>query len=245
MLRGNQFCGFHFRRQVPIVGYIVDFFCSKANVGVEADGGQHTDESGRRYDEERDEALAVVGVRMLRFSDVDILRSPDAVGEAILQALTRAKDSNPSARTMTPPPLPSPGVPGEGEESGAANTSARDDIIWSLLSSDLAQEVKAEFNARLAVGLDVIAATQHIFANFREALTDIHHGPVIILSLAALQMKEQQLHPIIRDAALELIQTGEAAAPFPASTKEGRGARLHLLDQFAVELQRSPLYESV
>jgi hypothetical protein len=120
-----------------------------------------------------------------------------------------------------------------------AAAAARDDIIWSLLSSDLAQEIKSEFNGRLAIGLDVAGATQHVFGQFREALTDAHHGPVVILSLAALQLKEQQLHAVIRDAALDLIRSGEAAGAFPAPTADLRQARRKLLDQFAAELEHA------
>jgi hypothetical protein len=108
-----------------------------------------------------------------------------------------------------------------------------------LLASDLAQEVKSEFNDQLAVGFDVGGATQHVFSHFRESLTDSHAGPVIILALAALQVKEQQLHPVVRDAALDLIETGEAAAAFPAATGDLRNARRALLDQFADELKQA------
>jgi hypothetical protein len=116
---------------------------------------------------------------------------------------------------------------------------ASEDVVWALLASDLAQEVKSEFNDQLSVGFDVAGATQHVFVHFREALANAHTGPVVILALAALQLKEQQLHPIIRDAALDLIETGEAAAAFPAATGDLRKSRRALLDQFANELQQA------
>lgn len=230
ILRGNQLGGFHFRRQVPIGGCIVDFFCAKANVGVEA----------KRYDESRDAALAAMGVRMLRFSDVDILQSLDAVGEAILQRISSpAANADNGIHMITPPPLPSPGVPGEGEREAPS----RDDIIWDLLSSDLAQEVKAEFNGQLAVGLDVAGATQHVFAQFRAALVDPHNGPVVVLCLAAMQLKEDQLHPVVREAALDLIDSGEAAAAFPAESGERRSGQREFLDQFAAALKAASVVE--
>jgi very-short-patch-repair endonuclease len=39
--------GFHFRRQVPIDGYIVDFACYHPKVAIEIDGGQHSPTAGQ------------------------------------------------------------------------------------------------------------------------------------------------------------------------------------------------------
>jgi very-short-patch-repair endonuclease len=93
LVRGGQIAGHHFRRQVPIAGYIVDFCCLSAGIGVEADGGQHLKDDAPRYDELRTQALLQKGVRILRFSDVDILKHPQAVQEAIYREFT-----------TTPPP---------------------------------------------------------------------------------------------------------------------------------------------
>ena len=192
-----------------------------------------------KRDGKRDAALAKLGIRVLRFSDIDILKCRDVVAEAILTELEK-----PLVPMNEPPPQPSPGLPEEGEIQDNSAAAATNDIIWSLLSSDLAQEIKSEFNARLAIGLDVPAATQHVFGQFRDALADAHNGPVVILSLAALQLKEHHLHAVIRDAALDLIRCGEAAAAFPASTGDLRQGRRRLLDQFAVELERADVVET-
>src|SRR6185437_16391480 len=68
LLRRGQLDGYHFRRQVPIAGFIVDFCCISAGLGVEADGGQHYDEQGKEYDQRRSVALLSKGIRLLRFS---------------------------------------------------------------------------------------------------------------------------------------------------------------------------------
>jgi len=121
---------------------------------------------------------------------------------------------------------------------------ATEDVIAALLTSDLAQEVRSEFNGRLSDGLDVTTATQYVFAAFGEALADAHNGPVVILALAALQLKEYQLHPVVRDAAIDLIQTGEAAAAFPAATSDLRNNRRALLEEFAAELAAASVVET-
>ena len=101
-LRDRRLGGFKFRRQVPLGGYIVDFFCDERNVAVELDGGQHNDPVGASRDAGRDEALRELGVQVLRFWDPDVLKETGSVCEAIVDALTaRASD--------TPSPLPSPG----------------------------------------------------------------------------------------------------------------------------------------
>jgi very-short-patch-repair endonuclease len=88
LLRRGKLDGHHFRRQVPIGGYIVDFCCLSAGLGVEADGGQHNDEEAKEYDRQRSEALRCKGIRIIRFSDRDILKHSDAVQETIFRQLT-------------------------------------------------------------------------------------------------------------------------------------------------------------
>src|ERR1041384_6086015 len=44
LLRDRQLGQFKFRRQYPVSGYIIDFFCARCRLGVELDGGQHNDE---------------------------------------------------------------------------------------------------------------------------------------------------------------------------------------------------------
>ena len=39
LLRDRQFLGLKFRRQHPLGGYIVDFYCHEARLGIELDGG--------------------------------------------------------------------------------------------------------------------------------------------------------------------------------------------------------------
>ena len=73
---------------MPIAGYIVDFCCLSAGLGVEADGGQHYDSEAQIYDQRRTEALRVAGIRIIRFTDYEILKYPDAVQRTIYRELT-------------------------------------------------------------------------------------------------------------------------------------------------------------
>ena len=87
-LRDRGIEGFKFRRQVPVAGYILDFYCVKAKLVIEVDGGQHEDPSGTAKDQRRDAVLESIGMRVLRFSDVDVLRDTDAVLEEIYRVLS-------------------------------------------------------------------------------------------------------------------------------------------------------------
>ena len=95
-VRANKL-GVHFRRHTCpdgrcqgqiVAGFIVDFCCLSAGLGVEADGGQHYDEEAKRYDERRSAELLKKGIRVIRFSDYDILRDPEAVQRTIYRELT-------------------------------------------------------------------------------------------------------------------------------------------------------------
>jgi very-short-patch-repair endonuclease len=48
-LRELRRLGFHFRRQSPILSYVVDFECRRRKLVVEVDGGQHG--GGKGYHE--------------------------------------------------------------------------------------------------------------------------------------------------------------------------------------------------
>jgi very-short-patch-repair endonuclease len=96
LLRNRRLAGFKFRRQVPIAGYVVDFYCHDANLGVELDGGQHNDDDGLAYDRGRTTALERSGVRVIRFWNPDVFRHTDAVLEHIYEMLSDSTPEPPS-----------------------------------------------------------------------------------------------------------------------------------------------------
>jgi very-short-patch-repair endonuclease len=76
-----------FRRQHTVGPYTLDFYCPAARLAVELDGGQHYEPEQQSRDLARDEWLAGRGIRVLRFSDRDVLLEPEGVQEAIWHAL--------------------------------------------------------------------------------------------------------------------------------------------------------------
>lgn len=87
VLRNRSLCGLKFRRQFSVGKYILDFYCPEFKIGVEADGGQHYDECGRKYDEMRTEELSKLGIEIIRFSDRDILKNIEGVYEIIMNKI--------------------------------------------------------------------------------------------------------------------------------------------------------------
>ena len=74
---------YQFRRQVTFGNYILDFYCAAAKLAVELDGSQHYSEEGLRYDENRTAYLNGIGIRVIRFSNTDIMRNLAGVCETI------------------------------------------------------------------------------------------------------------------------------------------------------------------
>ena len=86
-IRMKQAEGFQFYRQKIIGDYIVDFFCHRANLVIELDGGQHYAEEGAKSDRLRDEYMRTCGLKVLRFSDADVLKNVEGVVQVILESL--------------------------------------------------------------------------------------------------------------------------------------------------------------
>jgi very-short-patch-repair endonuclease len=108
LLRNRQLHGFKFRRQHPIGGYILDFYCHEANLAVELDGGGHREENQAKRDRERTEYLESKGLRVIRFWNDQVLEQTEAVLGKILESLTDTLTPTlSSSDTLTPALSPS------------------------------------------------------------------------------------------------------------------------------------------
>ncbi len=88
---------YHFRKQVQIGPYCVDFACHHARLVIEVDGDTHYLPGAQKKDAERDRFLRHQGYEVLRFSNADVLSNPEHVHLAIESAL---KGSTPNIRSM-------------------------------------------------------------------------------------------------------------------------------------------------
>src|SRR5579872_3029067 len=76
-IRRKQIKNIQFYRQKPIENFIVDFYAPSAKLVIEIDGGQHFDEAYIEQDKRRDSYLNRLNLKVLRFDNLQILRSID------------------------------------------------------------------------------------------------------------------------------------------------------------------------
>ena len=98
-LRRKQLHSLQFCRQKPIGNFVVDFYCPKARLVIEVDGGQHYQESGVVRDLARDRYLSGIGLTVIRFSNRDVLYNLDGVIAVIVERLEKALEQG---ETKTP-----------------------------------------------------------------------------------------------------------------------------------------------
>jgi len=77
-----------FTRQKPLGSYIADFYCSRLRLVIEIDGDSHFTDRGDTYDAKRTAALAAVNVRVIRFTNSEVLEQFEGVCLRIEEALT-------------------------------------------------------------------------------------------------------------------------------------------------------------
>ena len=98
-IRIKQVKGHWFYRQKPVGEYIADFYCPRAKLVVEVDGGQHFTEETASNDRVRDEYMWSLGLTVLRFSNSEVLKNTDSVAETIYELLGKISYKIP----LTPP----------------------------------------------------------------------------------------------------------------------------------------------
>jgi hypothetical protein len=114
-----------------------------------------------------------------------------------------------------------------------------DALIDALFASDLAREVRSEFNARRDEGMSVNDATSTIVASYGHVLSQPEEGPVVIVALAVLQLLERSLSATFRDAALDLLREGHGFATRAGENNTLRRDRERLRGQL-IEMLESP-----
>lgn len=91
-LRRHGVSGYKFRRQHPVGKFIVDFYCADVQLAIEIDGSIH--DYTQEEDALRQHFIEGQGIRVIRFSNGEVLQHIDAVIERIgemLQVLAREK----------------------------------------------------------------------------------------------------------------------------------------------------------
>ncbi len=86
-LRDRKLGGAKFRRQHPMKQFVLDFYCASKKLAVEIDGAIHNTKEAREYDENRTFELEEIGIRIIRFSNDQILNDIEQVLNQIREFL--------------------------------------------------------------------------------------------------------------------------------------------------------------
>jgi very-short-patch-repair endonuclease len=113
-LRSRKLEGRRFRRQQPIGGFIVDFFCGDERLIVEVDGGVH--ESQQEADQQRQELLESLGLRVVRVTSELVETNLDEALAVVRQAF--------SPHPLTPSPKEGEGGQEDKEGEGGQENLA-------------------------------------------------------------------------------------------------------------------------
>lgn len=74
---------FRFFRQRQIDNFIVDFYCAKLKLVIEVDGDSHFTDEGKVYDAERTEILEGYELKVMRFTNDEVLNNLESVCQPI------------------------------------------------------------------------------------------------------------------------------------------------------------------
>ncbi len=83
LLKGRQLEGRKFRRQYSVGRFILDFYCVSEKLAIELDGDWHGDYVIIQKDEQKEQYLENIGIRIVRFENKKVFQEPEVVLETI------------------------------------------------------------------------------------------------------------------------------------------------------------------
>ncbi|MCF6150621.1 MAG: endonuclease domain-containing protein [Candidatus Kuenenia sp.] len=87
-LKGKQINGLKFRRQYGINNFTVDFYCPEHRLAIEIDGGVHYYDSRMATDFQREKDIEALGIKVLRYTNIDVLKNIKGVLQDIIEKTT-------------------------------------------------------------------------------------------------------------------------------------------------------------
>ncbi|MBK7709761.1 MAG: endonuclease domain-containing protein [Bacteroidales bacterium] len=92
-LKAKKILGLRFRRQHPVDIFIADFYCHEARLVIEIDGDIHKEKF--EYDEGREAEIEKYGIKVIRFTNNEILNEIDIVINKIKKVVNERISSPP------------------------------------------------------------------------------------------------------------------------------------------------------
>jgi very-short-patch-repair endonuclease len=87
-LKDKKIFSIKFRKQHPVGIFIVDFYCHEYKLAIEVDGEVHKDENQSEYDLGRTAELNKYGIKVIRFTNDQIIYDINSVLTKILEIIT-------------------------------------------------------------------------------------------------------------------------------------------------------------
>ncbi|MCD6069114.1 MAG: hypothetical protein K0S33_3940 [Bacteroidetes bacterium] len=91
MVRNRKVCNLKIRRQHPIGPFIADFYCHELLLVIEVDGSIHELEEIKQKDLSRENYLKDNGLKVLRFSNDDVMLNSHIIEEKIKEFIDLSK----------------------------------------------------------------------------------------------------------------------------------------------------------
>ena len=86
-LKNKKVQGYRFKRQFSIDSFVVDFYCPKLKLVIEVDGNIHLKKEEIKYDDYRQNKLQALGLKVLRFTNDEVINDLKIVLERIKENL--------------------------------------------------------------------------------------------------------------------------------------------------------------
>jgi len=87
-----KYLNVRFKRQHPVLYFVADFYCHKARLVIEVNGGYHDIPEQYKYDKEREHELEELGLKVIRFTNEQVLfhieNSLKVIEEVIKERIT-------------------------------------------------------------------------------------------------------------------------------------------------------------
>ncbi|MBC5773066.1 endonuclease domain-containing protein [Pontibacter sp. KCTC 32443] len=88
-LKGGNLMEKKFRRQHSVGNYILDFYCPSEQLAIELDGQVHNHAAAEQADQERDQYLRNLNIRVLRFENKEVFENLNAILREISNCFNR------------------------------------------------------------------------------------------------------------------------------------------------------------
>ena len=84
-IRDRKLMGLKFRRQHVVQGFVLDFYCQEARLGIEIDGSVHY--KRKDYDRLRQDIIESKGINLVRIKNLQILNNKGSILNTVRKAV--------------------------------------------------------------------------------------------------------------------------------------------------------------